>query len=150
MFKTVISIDEKQIGTIGEFASDGDFYSCQPPLRTYKLRATPTPGQSMHDALSALMLVLDETNVVPTLTRIQFRDRFTKAEKVAMRLAEMTHASMEVRASLAIMREELSDVTDEGGVDVSRPDVQESVAGLAALGIIAPERVPVILAIPAE
>ena len=85
------------------------------------------------------------TPVAPRLSRLQFRWRYTLAEQVAIELAEATHPDPTVRATLSILRQSLSEAND---VDVSDPRTRQGVAYHASLGLIAPDRVAVILAAP--
>jgi hypothetical protein len=82
---------------------------------------------------------------VPKLSRLQFRWRYTLDEQVAIELAERSHGDPIVRATLAVLRMSLAEATD---VDVADPRTVAGVQYHAAVGLIAPERVPEILSPP--
>ena len=71
------------------------------------------------------------------LTRLQFRNLFTTAEKVAIYTAAQTNMSIRVW---------LDDLTDTDQVDLSFPQTIQSVETLEAGGLIAPGRAAQILA----
>lgn len=77
------------------------------------------------------------------LSRLAFRWRFTLEEQLALRAAEREHPEPSVRDTLAIMRESLSDVEDDSGVDVADPrtvgGATLSVDLLVAAGLLSPE-----------
>lgn len=77
-----------------------------------------------------------------TLTRLQFRWRYTLAEQVALDVAEKTHADATVRSTLSILRQSLAEATE---IDRTDPRTVQGVQYHAALGLIAPSRVTEIL-----
>lgn len=83
--------------------------------------------------------------IVPKLSRLAFRWRYTLAEQVAIQLREQTDEDPEVRATLAILRMSLAEAED---VDVTDPRTIDGVQYHASIGLIAPERVAQILAAP--
>jgi hypothetical protein len=92
---------------------------------------------------TALDWVIPPPATPPRLSRLQFRWRYTLEEQIAIELAEATHPEATVRATLSILRQSLAEATD---VDVADPRTQQGVQYHASLGLIAPERVAVILA----
>lgn len=78
-----------------------------------------------------------------TLTRLEFRWRYTLAEQIAIEVATATHADESVRATLRVLASSLSEAT---AIDVTDPRTQQGVGYHAALGLIAAERVAEILA----
>lgn len=81
--------------------------------------------------------------IVPKLSRLAFRWRYTLSEQVAIQLQEQNDEDPEVRATLAILRMSLAEAED---VDVTDPRTIQGVQYHASIGLIAPERVAQILA----
>jgi len=79
-------------------------------------------------------LVLSQNRI----TRLQFRSLFTQDEKVSIYLA--ADASVQVRVFI-------DDVNTAEYIDIDNPDVIAGVQGLAAAGLITPERANEILGI---
>ena len=52
MFKHLDSVDTAGIGTVGIYDDEQAFRTGQAPLRTFRLKAKPTKGQSVFDALT--------------------------------------------------------------------------------------------------
>ena len=77
-----------------------------------------------------------------TLTRLEFRWRYTLAEQIAIDLAEKTHADASVRATLSVLRQSLNEATE---IDRTDPRTVQGVQYHASLGLIAPARVAEIL-----
>jgi hypothetical protein len=142
MYKNLLSINAANIGTVGVFESETDFRTGGAPLRTYDIQATPAPGQSMYDALVAVMQTTDQTNIVPPLTRLGFMSRFTDAELVGIELARMNGDDTQ-RATLTVLKESWMAATE---VDVTDPRTQMGVGLLVQAGLLSPERAAVILA----
>ena len=59
MFRRLELIDEDGIGTAMVYETEGDAAACRPPLRRYTVIASPAPGQSQLDALTAVMAAQD-------------------------------------------------------------------------------------------
>lgn len=76
---------------------------------------------------------------------LAFQWRYTLAEQVAISQAEESHADDTVRHTLRVLRQSLERADY---VDVLDPRTVDGVQYHAALGLIAPERVSVILARP--
>lgn len=93
--------------------------------------------------------VLVVTPVAP-ISRLDFRWRLTLAEQVVIKRAETEHPDPDVRATLAILRESLQEVTDAAGVAVDDRRTAEGAAYvvqvLVAAGLVAPEDAPARLA----
>lgn len=87
-----------------------------------------------------------------TLTRLEFRQRFTEAEKIAIELASLDNsaAPMAQRQMAAALRVYLADLAAANFVDLTRPDTIAGVQRLEQFGILAPGRAAEILALPAE
>jgi len=141
MYKALLTING-DIGTVGVFASETDFRTGGAPVRTYDIQATPAPGESMYDALVAVMDTTDQTNIVPTLTRLGFMSRFTDAELVGIELARMNGDDTQ-RATLTVLKESWMAATE---VDVTDPRTQQGVGLLVQAGLLTAERAALILA----
>jgi len=81
----------------------------------------------------------------PRLSRLAFRTRYALAEQIAITRAETEAPDPDMRATLTILRQSLSDATD---VDVTDPRTVMAVHYYATVGLIAPSRVAEILATP--
>lgn len=79
------------------------------------------------------------------LSRLAFRSRYTLAEQIGIQRAELEHPDPDVRATLAILRQSLSDAET---VDVTDPRTIAAVTYHAQLGLIAPGRAAEILTAP--
>jgi len=79
------------------------------------------------------------------LSRLAFRTRYTLPEQIAITRAETEAPDPDMRATLTILRQSLSDATD---VDVTDPRTVMAVNYYATVGLIAPSRVAEILAAP--
>ena len=93
---------------------------------------------------SAINWVLS-TVTTPRLSRLAFRTRYTLAEQIAITRAETEAPDPDMRATLTILRQSLSDATD---VDVTDPRTVMAVNYYATVGLLAPSRVAEILATP--
>lgn len=84
------------------------------------------------------------------LTRLQFRQRFTDAERVAIEFAAVDNpaASQAQRLNSAKLRVYLADIAVAEHVDLTRPDTQAGVQALEQLGLLAPGRAAQILELP--
>jgi hypothetical protein len=143
MYKNLLAINDT-IGTVGVFDSEADFRTGGAPIRTYDIQATPTEGQSMYDALVAVMETTDQTNIVPTLTRLGFMSRFTDVELVGIEVARMTAPDVVQRATLTVLKETWMAATE---VDVTDPRTQQGVALLVQMGLLTEARLVEILAV---
>jgi hypothetical protein len=87
-----------------------------------------------------------------TLTRLEFRQRFTEAEKVAIELSSLDDPSapMPQRQMSAALRVYLADLAVATLIDPTRADTIAGVNRLEQFGIIAPGRAAEILALPAD
>jgi hypothetical protein len=142
MYKNLLAINEDNIGTVGVFDSEADFRTGGAPIRTYDIVATPEDGQSMYDALVAVMEVTDETNIIPTLTRLQFMSRFTQDELIQIEYMRQYAETPLHRVQLSVLKEtwmiaEFVDVTD--------PRTQQGMELLVQLGLLTEERMHEIL-----
>jgi hypothetical protein len=142
MYKNLLTINEDNIGTVGVFNSEIEFRTGGAPIRTYDIQATPTSGQSMYDALVAVMETTDQTNIVPTLTRLGFMSRFTDVELVGIEVARMTAPDVVQRATLTVLKESWMAATE---VDVTDPRTQQGVGLLVQMGLLTEERMHQIL-----
>ena len=77
------------------------------------------------------------------LSRLEFRWRYTLAEQLGIELAERTHETATVRATLAVLRQSLAESTE---IDVRDPRTVQGVQYHASIGLIATDRVTQILA----
>ena len=91
---------------------------------------------------SALDWVVPVTTPPDVLSRLQFRWRYTLAEQVAIEVAEMTHESATVRATLRVLRASLTEATE---IRLSDPRTVAGVQYHASLGLITAERAVEIL-----
>jgi len=84
------------------------------------------------------------------LSRLDFRWRLSLAEQIVVKRAETEHPDPDTRATLAILRESLQEVTDEAGVDVEDPRTQGGAAAivdvLVGAGLVSAEGAPARLA----
>jgi hypothetical protein len=142
MYKTLLTISDANIGTVGVFESETTFRTGGAPFRTYDIQATPAPGQSMYDALVAVMETTDATNIVPMLTRLGFMSRFTDAELIGIEMARMSGDDVQ-RATLTVLKESWMAATE---VDVTDPRTQQGVGLLVQAGLLTSERAALILA----
>ena len=85
------------------------------------------------------------TVTTPRLSRLAFRTRYTLPEQIAITRAETEAPDPDMRATLTILRQSLSDATD---VDVTDPRTVMAVNYYATVGLLAPSRVAEILATP--
>jgi hypothetical protein len=76
------------------------------------------------------------------LTVLEFRNRFTQAEKVAIELASLDDpaAALSQRAQAAALRAYQADLLVASYVDLSRADTQAGVHALEQFGLLAPGR----------
>lgn len=84
-------------------------------------------------------------NPTRTLTRLEFRWRYTAQEQAAIRRAIRSHVDEDVRDMLGVLADSLSEATE---IDVTDPRTIAGVQYHAAVGLIAPTRVAEILAAP--
>lgn len=86
------------------------------------------------------------------ITRLAFRNRFAKAEKVALELAAMDDpaATMAQRQQAAAIRVYLADVAVSAFVDLKRADTRAGVQSLEAAGLLAAGRALQILDAPID
>ncbi len=145
MYKTLLTINDANIGTVGVFDSDEDFRTGGAPLRTYDIQATPALGQSMYDALVAVMETTDDTNIVPTLSRLGFLSRFTDAELVGIEVARQTAPDVTQRATLAVLKESWLAAND---IDVTDARTIQGVQVLVTAGLLTAARAAEILTPP--
>lgn len=59
MYRRLESIDEFGTGLVMVYPSAAAADACQPPLRSYPVTATPSPGQTRFDALATVMAAQD-------------------------------------------------------------------------------------------
>ena len=91
--------------------------------------------------------------VAPTrITKFAFRNRFTVGEKVAIELASLDDptAPIEQRQISAMLRVFIKDLENAQFVQLDRPDIQQGVMQLVALGILSTDRSNQILTTPPE
>lgn len=81
--------------------------------------------------------------LVPTLSRLAFRSRYTVAEQIVLKRAETEFPDPDARATLIISRESLSDAND---VDVTDPRTIAAVQFQVTLGLLTASRAAEILA----
>nr|WP_296020818.1 hypothetical protein [uncultured Acidovorax sp.] len=86
------------------------------------------------------------------ITKLAFRNRFTRAEKAAMEFAALDDpsASMPARQQAANVRAYLADVAAATYIDLDRVDLREGVEAMEALGLLAGGRAAAILDAPIE
>lgn len=86
------------------------------------------------------------------ITKLGFRNRFTRAEKGAMEFAALDDptASMLARQQAAGVRAYLADVAAATYIDLDRADLREGVEAMEALGLLAVGRAAEILDAPIE
>jgi hypothetical protein len=86
------------------------------------------------------------------ITQLAFRNRFTKAEKVAIDMAAIDdpNAPEEMREQQAELRVSLADSMAASYIDLDRQDTREGVETLEAFGILAPGRAAQILDNPVQ
>ena len=86
------------------------------------------------------------------ITRLAFRNRFTRAEKAAMELAALDNLSapMPERLQAATLRAYLADVAVATFIDLARPDTRAGVQMLETAGLIAEGRALEILDAPVQ
>lgn len=86
------------------------------------------------------------------ITRLEFRSKFTEAEKIAIELASLDNPSapMAQRQMSAALRVYLTDLSVASFVDLTRADTIAGVRRLETFGLIGPGRAAEILALPAE
>jgi len=78
-----------------------------------------------------------------TLTRLEFRWRYTLAEQIAIDTATTSDPDATVRSTLRVLAASLAEATE---IDVTDPRTVQGVQYHASLGLIAPSRVAEILA----
>lgn len=79
-----------------------------------------------------------------TCSVLEFKARFTTAERIAIERATESHADADVRATLRMIEKDLSDVSEKR-VDRGDARTQQGVGFLASVGLIAPSRVAEII-----
>ncbi|WP_422846859.1 hypothetical protein ACOYR4_12865 [Acidovorax sp. M14] len=95
--------------------------------------------------------VQDEpTSPPPHITKLAFRNRFTRAEKVAIEMAALDNpaAPLAQRQQAAALRADLKDQQDATYIDLARADLQAGVQALEAAGLLAAGRAEQILTAP--
>lgn len=89
--------------------------------------------------------------VVPVrITKLAFRNRFTRTEKATIEMAALDNAgaSLPARLAAAGLRADLADQRDATHIDLTRPETRSGVQALEAAGLIAAGRAAVILDTP--
>lgn len=104
--------------------------------------APPSPPYAWSSSVINWVL---STVTTPRLSRLAFRTRYTLPEQIAITRAETEAPDPDMRATLTILRQSLSDATD---VDVTDPRTVMAVNYYATVGLLAPSRVAEILATP--
>jgi hypothetical protein len=86
------------------------------------------------------------------ITKLAFRNRFTRAEKVAIEMASIDNpaASMAQRQQSAALRADLKDQEGATFIDLDRADLRAGVQALEAAGLIAAGRALQILDAPLQ
>lgn len=86
------------------------------------------------------------------ISKLAFRNRFTRSEKVALELAALDNPSapMAQRQASAALRADLADQRDALYIDLDREDTRAGVQALEASGLIAPGRAVEILDAPIQ
>ncbi len=86
------------------------------------------------------------------LSKLGFRNRFTRAEKVAIEMAALDNpaAPMAQRQQSAALRADLKDQADALYIDLDRTDLREGVQALEAMGLIGAGRALEILDAPVQ
>lgn len=76
------------------------------------------------------------------ITRLAFRNRFSRPEKVALEMAALDDPSapMTKRQMAAALRAHLADISAATFVDLQRPDTRAGVQMLESVGLLAPGR----------
>jgi hypothetical protein len=90
--------------------------------------------------------------VVRHITKLGFRNRFTRAEKVVLEMAALDNpaASMAQRQQSAALRADLKDQEGATFIDLDRADLRAGVQALEAAGLIAAGRALQILDAPVQ
>lgn len=88
--------------------------------------------------------------VVRHLTKLAFRNRFTRAEKVTLEMAALDNpaATIAQRQQSAALRADFKDQEGATFIDLARPDLRAGVQSLEALGLLARGRAAEILDAP--
>lgn len=86
------------------------------------------------------------------ITKLAFRNRFTRAEKVAIEMAALDNpaAPMAQRQQAAALRADLKDQQDATFIDLDRTDLREGVQALEAAGLLGAGRALAILDAPVQ
>lgn len=86
------------------------------------------------------------------ITKLAFRNRFTRAEKVALEMAALDNpaATMAQRQQSAALRADLKDQEGATFIDLDRADTRAGVQALEAAGLIAAGRALQILDAPVQ
>lgn len=86
----------------------------------------------------------------PHITKLAFRNRFTRAEKVIIEMAALDDPSapLEQRQQAAALRADLKDQQDATYIDLSREDLQEGIRALETVGLLGAGRAEEILTAP--
>lgn len=86
------------------------------------------------------------------LSKLGFRNRFTRAEKVAIEMAALDSpaAPMAQRQQSAALRADLKDQQDATFIDLDRADLRDGVQALEAAGLLAAGRALQILDAPVQ
>lgn len=107
----------------------------------------PLPDQATLDQ----WIASNSNNISGTIiTVLAFRNRFTKAEKVALELASIDDpaATLAQRQMAAAIRVDLQDLSTATFVDLSRADTRAGVQMLETYGLIGAGRASIILDTP--
>ena len=86
------------------------------------------------------------------ITRLAFRLRFTKGERVALKIASLDNpaADMAARVQAASVSVDLEDTQSATYIDLDREDTRAGVRMMEAAGLIGPGRAAEILDAPAQ
>jgi hypothetical protein len=86
------------------------------------------------------------------ITNLAFRQRFTRAEKVALEMAALDNpsASLQQRAQAAALRADLKDQEQATYIDLDRADTRAGVQMLEAAGLLGAGRAAQILDAPVQ
>ena len=112
----------------------------------------PIPDGYTIEAQTANPNYLDSPPGSTRITKFAFRNRFTAGEKVAIELASLDDptAPIEQRQISAMLRVFIKDLENAQFVQLDRPDIQQGVMQLVALGILSTDRSNQILTTPPD
>lgn len=104
---------------------------------------------------ATVMMLGEPVEAMPAarhLSKLGFRNRFTRAEKVAIEMAALDNpaAPMAQRQQSAALRADLKDQQDAMFIDLDRAELREGVQALEAAGLLAAGRALQILDAPVQ